>query len=127
MTQVNPFLDILQRKPPQPDLRQPVLQVLKDFCEGISQYAPGDLTCRYVLGYPTNYGQEYRVVITSTRTKYEHTLLRVYIPATGTNLKADFYDYQLLDYVDAGALKLGLETFLAKPETQDAIDAYARA
>ena len=126
MTQSNPFFDILTKTTSGPDLRKPVLDVLDEFCRGVAQYWQGRIECVRVPGYPTNYGQEYRIVIRSNGTGYEHTLLRAYVPVSGRPIKIDTYDYELVEYADANALKTGLELLLAKPETQDAINAYAR-
>lgn len=126
MTQLNPFFDILNKAKSPADLRKPALDVLDEFCGGIEQYWKGKLRCQVVIGYPTNYGQEYRIVITSVATGYEHTLLRAYIPSNGHQMKLDFYDYEMTDCPDASALKAALEVFLAKPETRDALNAYAQ-
>lgn len=125
MSQINPFLDILTKAKLPANLRQPVLDVLDEFCAGIELYWQGKIRCKRAVGYPTNYGQEYRVVVQSTR-GYEHTLLRAYVPEAGHQIKVDFYESELVDYADATRLKEGLELFLAKPETQDAISAYAQ-
>jgi hypothetical protein len=126
VSQSNPFFDILSRAQAPADLRKPAVDVLEEFCKGIEQFWSGKLECGLVPGYPTNYGQEYRVVIKSVRSGYEHTLLRAYIPATGRQMKLDFYDYEMTECPDAGALKDALELFLAKPETRDAINAYGQ-
>jgi len=124
MGQVNPFIDVLNRTQPPADERQPALDLLDQFCAAIQQKWAGRIECRRVTGYPTNYGQEYRVVIRSMRTGYEHTLLRAYIPANARGMKLDLYDYTMLDCPDVPALEAALAMFLAKPETQDAIQAY---
>jgi hypothetical protein len=122
----NPFLDILQKQPPPTDARQPALNVLQELCQAVEAYAQGGLKCAVVLGYPTSYGQEYRVVIRSTRTGQEHTLFRAYIPLTGRDMKLELYDFSMVDCPDEDALRENLKLFLAREETRDTIRTYAR-
>ena len=97
MTQRNPFLDVLTNAKPPQNLQKPVLDVLDEFCDAIRQYWQGKLECVRVPGHPTNYGQEYRIVIRTTGTGYEHALFRAYVPASGHPIKVDAYDYELVD------------------------------
>jgi hypothetical protein len=125
MTQANPFLDILSRAKTAPDNRKAALDVLEQFRQAIEMYWSTQLTCKVVLGYPTNFGQEYRVVISAQRTGSEYTLLRAYIPLFGQPIKLDLYNFQMVDCGDAAAMKNALEAFLDKPEVRSAIDTYA--
>jgi hypothetical protein len=49
------------------------------------------------------------------------------VPETGRRIKLDTYENAFTEFADADDLRDGLGRFLAKPETQDAINAYAKA
>jgi hypothetical protein len=100
--------------------------VLRQFCQAIQQKWQKDLSCNLAQGFPTNYGHEFRVVIRSLRSNYEHTLLRAYVPLNGVPVKLDLYDYSMLDCADVDALSDTLGNFLARRETRDAIETYAK-
>jgi hypothetical protein len=127
VTQANPFLDILNKGGSPPDNRQPALDILEKFRQAIEQHWNGQIDCKIALGYPTNFGQEYRIVIVSRGTRYEHTLLRAYIPLLGRPIKLDLYNFQMVDCPDLPTLQDALENFLAKDETRAAIDTYSRS
>lgn len=122
----NPFLDILNKPPTAPAAPPPTVRVLEEFCEGIRSYRPQALDCQLILGHPTNWGQEYRVVLISRRTDYEYTLLRAYVPATAGPVRVDFYDFKVRDFADEKQLEDGLKDFLDLPATRSVIEQYAR-
>ena len=126
MASVNPFLDVLQKQVQLPDQRQPVLDVLNEFATAIQENSANRLDFAIALGYPTNYGQEYRVVMKSRRTQYEHVLVRAYVPVTGRGMRLDFYDYSMLECPDVDAVCTALLQFLSTPQTRDAIETFAR-
>lgn len=122
----NPFLNVLQKPPVAAAPQPPAVKVLEEFCDGIQAYRPTRLSCELILGHPTNWGQEYRVVIRSQRTEYEYTLLRAYVPAMGAPVRVDFYDFKVEDYPDEKQLEAALLRFLNLPTTRAVIEEYAR-
>jgi hypothetical protein len=121
----NSFLDVLRAAPPLPDLRAPAIALLREMADAITQFQQG-VKCDVVPGFKTNMGQEYRVVISSSATGYEHTLLRAYLPLNGFPAKLDLYDFSMIDVADAPQLEAVLKDFLQKPETLAALAAYSK-
>lgn len=124
----NEYLDILNQTQAgtQPDPRQPVIDALQRFCDGINGYRPQALSCALELGFRTNYGQEYRVVLTSKRTGYQHTLLRAYLPLSASPIRLDLYDTSLEECQDVPHMERVLKDFLRRPETRSAIETLSK-
>jgi hypothetical protein len=57
------------------------LAELKQFCAGITQYVGGHVECSPVPGITTNYGLEFKVILTFIPSAYSKTLLRAYLRA----------------------------------------------
>lgn len=99
------------------------LEVLRQFCSAIKQYADGKLQCYLDAGFHVNMGQEWRVMIEPLgRTTSGYVLLRVYVPETGFPATLNLYEDELVECKTRAQLERELNRFLAKPSVQETIE-----
>ena len=91
----------------------PALTILKTFCEDIQRGSDNALTCRLERGYPTNLGQQWRVMVQGVGGGSPQVLLRAYVKDRPPPLATlDVFDEAPIDCDDEAALRAQLRRFL---------------
>jgi hypothetical protein len=75
----NPFAAVLTEELADQQPTQESLQVLQDFCSGIELSTRKRVICTLERGHLVNYGQEWRLVIRSSKGGPSQTLFRAYV------------------------------------------------
>lgn len=84
-------------------------------------FAPADVHLE--SGWTTNYGKQYKVVVSLPAMHLEETLLKVYVPVTGFPVMLDLYDEQPSEAADLEALDRAILSFLSRSDTRTRLGA----
>lgn len=119
----NVFADALKTGAPRSaDL--PGLDLLVQFCQGVETFVGSSIDCGAFPSRQTNYGQEYKVILTYHPSSYSSTLLRAYLNVQGEP-HIDTYDGQSVrPCVTVDGLRTELLTFLSLASTRDLLLAF---
>ncbi len=111
MINTNEFVDVLRN--PMPDNTQPAVNILREVSEAIEIATDHTVRSWLEKGFPNvEYGQEYRVIISSSARSYEETLLRAYVPLSGKPICVFPGGNNMQECADEVELKATLKEFL---------------
>jgi len=111
MVDINEFVEVLRI--PMPDNTQPAVSILREVSEAIEIATDHKVRSWIEKGFPNvEYGQEYRVIISSSARSYEETLLRAYVPLSGQPIRVFFGGNNMQECADDVELKTTLKEFL---------------
>ena len=107
----NEFVDILRM--PLIDNTHPAVNMLREVSEAIEIATDHKVRSWTEKGFPNiSYGQEYRIIISAAARSYEETLLRVYVPLTGSPIRIAPGGAKMEECSDENELKAKLRAFL---------------
>ncbi len=91
------------------------LEDVREVVESSFQTIVSNAVVNLEPGFPTNYGQQYRLVLTNTQGKFEQGVCRIYVPIEGTPIRIDIDGETLSEFKNMSKAADYLVTSLSDP------------